>query len=319
MPKNPVADKATKIALIGIGKIAIDQHIPALGNSTNWDLSAAVSRNEKVAGIDNFTDFKTMLQEREDIGVVSICLPPVPRFEYAKLALEAGRHVMLEKPPGATLSEVYALEAMAKDKGLTLYATWHSRESAQVANVKKYLADKKLKSLKIIWKEDVRRWHPGQEWIFEPGGMGVFDPGINALSIMTEILPTPIHLKNAVLQFPENRQTPIAADLEFTHPDGANVSAEFEWRHEGLQTWAFEIQTDDASVLLSEGGAKLQINGVEQSQSDDIALSGEYPRLYQNLAQLIANGESDVDTSPMLHVADAFTLGSRKVVPAFNF
>lgn len=310
---------ALKIALIGVGKIAIDQHIPALANSAQWDLSAVVSRNEKVDGIDNFIDFKTMLQAREDIGVVSLCMPPVPRFEYAKMALDAGRHVMLEKPPGATLSEVYALHDMAKEKGLTLYATWHSREAAQVANAKKYLADKKLKSLKIIWKEDVRRWHPGQEWIFEPGGMGVFDPGINALSIMTEILPVPIHLKNAVLQFPENRQTPIAAYLEFTHPDGADISAEFEWRHEGLQTWAFEIGTNDGSLILNEGGAKLQINGVEQSQPASAALAGEYPRLYGNLAQLIANGESDVDTSPMRHVADAFTLGSRKVVPAFNF
>jgi len=310
---------ALKIALIGVGKIAIDQHIPALANSAQWDLSAAVSRNEKVDGIDNFTDFKTMLDARSDISVVSLCMPPVPRFEYAKMALDAGRHVMLEKPPGATLSEVYALHDMAKEKGLTLYATWHSREAAQVANAKKYLADKKLKSLKIIWKEDVRRWHPGQEWVFEPGGMGVFDPGINALSIMTEILPTPIHLKNAVLQFPENRQTPIAAYLEFTHPDGADISAEFEWRHEGLQTWAFEIGTNDGSLILNEGGAKLQINGVEQSQPASDALAGEYPRLYANMAQLIANGESDVDTSPMRHVADAFTLGSRKVVPAFNF
>lgn len=308
-----------KIGLIGVGKIARDQHIPALAASSEWDLSAAVSRNEKVDGVDNFTDFKTMLAERTDISVVSLCMPPVPRFEYARMALEAGRHVMLEKPPGATLSEVYALASMAKGKGLSLYATWHSREAAQVANTKKYLADKKLKSLKIIWKEDVRRWHPGQEWIFEPGGMGVFDPGINALSILTEILPVPIHLKNATLQFPANRQTPIAADLEFTHPDGANVSAEFDWRQEGPQTWSFEIETDDGSLELTQGGAKLQINGVDQSEPSGDALAGEYPRLYANMARLVANGQSDVDTSPMRHVADAFTLGSRKNVPAFDF
>ena len=43
---------------------------------------------------------------------------------------------------------------------------------------------------RIIWKEDVHHWHPGQRWIWEPGGFGVFDPGINALSVLTEILPT---------------------------------------------------------------------------------------------------------------------------------
>lgn len=309
----------TKIALIGVGKIARDQHIPALAASQQWELAAAVSRNEKVDGVENYTDFDKMLEARPDVKVVSLCMPPVPRFNYAKLALEAGRHVMLEKPPGATLSEVYTLQNMAKDAGLSLYATWHSREAPQVASAKKYLANKKLISLKIIWKEDVRRWHPGQDWIFEPGGMGVFDPGINALSILTEILPTPVHLKSAILQFPDNRQTPIAADLEFFHPDGANIVAEFEWRHEGLQTWDFEIETDQGTLTLTEGGAKLQINGAEQSKPNGDALAGEYPRLYANMARLVATGKSDVDTSPMRHVADAFTLGSRKSVPKFIF
>jgi hypothetical protein len=43
--------------------------------------------------------------------------------------------------------------------------------------------------VEIVWHEDVRKWHPGQQWIWEPGGFGVFDPGINALSIATRIFP----------------------------------------------------------------------------------------------------------------------------------
>ena len=98
---------------------------------------------------------------------------------------------MLEKPPGATLAEVHALEASPQAKGLTLYATWHSRMAHAVAPAKAWLADKTITRAHITWREDVRKWHPGQDWVFEPGGMGVFDPGINALSILTEILPAP--------------------------------------------------------------------------------------------------------------------------------
>ncbi len=39
----------------------------------------------------------------------------------------------------------------------------------------------------------------------EPGGLGVIDPGINALSIVTAILPKPVHLVSAELEFPEGR------------------------------------------------------------------------------------------------------------------
>ncbi len=309
---------ATKIALVGIGKIAIDQHIPAINASANWELAATVSRHGTVDGVEAFKDIATMMVARPDISVVSLAIPPVPRFAYAIAALEAGRHVMLEKPPGASLSECHALEALARERGLALYATWHSREADKVAAAKAWLANKALKRLTVTWKEDVRRWHPGQDWIFEPGGLGVFDPGINALSIVTEILPVPIHLTDAVLKFPENRQTPIAADLRFYHPQDADVSAVFDWRQEGPQTWTIEAETDQGLLTLSDGGAHMNIDG-SKAASNDEALSGEYPRLYANMARLIAAKAIDMDLSPMRHVADAFTLGKRETVDAFNW
>lgn len=87
---------------------------------------------------------------------------PVPRFAYAEAALKAGRHVMLEKPPGATLAEIHALQALAADRGLTLYATWHSRMAHAVAAAKAWLHGKVVSRAHITWREDVRKWHPGQ-------------------------------------------------------------------------------------------------------------------------------------------------------------
>lgn len=307
------------IALVGIGEIALDQHVPALTASPDWELSATVSRAGSVDGIPAFTDFAQMLEERPDIRVVSLCLPPIPRFDYAAMAIRAGRHVMLEKPPGATLSECHTLEVMARAKRLSLYATWHSREAGMVASAKAWLKGKTLRNLHITWKEDVRRWHPGQEWIWEPGGLGVFDPGINALSIVTEILPDPIHLKTATLEVPENKQAPIAAKLDFFHPHGARVSADFDWRQEGEQTWSIDAETDQGILRLWNGGARMAIDGIEVKPSgrDASELSGEYPRLYQKMARLVESGNVDVDLSPMRHVADAFTLGRRETVAPF--
>ena len=102
-----------QVALVGIGKIAVDQHVPAIAASPDWELAATVSRSGTVDGVQAFTDFATMLEVRPDIPVVSLCLPPQPRFAYAEAALKAGRHVMLEKPPGQTLAEVHALQALA--------------------------------------------------------------------------------------------------------------------------------------------------------------------------------------------------------------
>lgn len=299
------------ICLVGIGKIAVDQHVPAIAASPDWTLAATVSRSGSVRGVPAYDDFDAMLTQCDDIAVMSLCLPPAPRFAYAAKAIAAGRHVMLEKPPGATLAEVQALEAMARARGVTLFATWHSRMAKGVAAAKAFLADKVVTGAHIDWKEDVRRWHPGQNWVFEPGGMGVFDPGINALSILTEVLPEPVHLQGAVLKFPENRQTPIAADLRFS----GGVTAAFDWLKQGDQVWEMTIHAGDDVVHLTQGGNACAVNGLAVTGTD----LEEYPALYHRMAQLVQAGEINVDLAPMVHVADAMTLGRREVVAPFEF
>ncbi len=301
-----------KIALVGIGKIAVDQHVPSLAASDDWELAATVSRAGTVDGVPSYKDLDTMLAENADVEVVSLCLPPVPRYDYAKACLEAGRHVMLEKPPGATLAEVYDLQALAADKGLTLFATWHSRMAKGVQAAKAALAGKTIETAHIDWKENVRQWHPGQDWVFEPGGMGVFDPGINALSILTEVLPAPVFLREAVVYTPENRQTPIKANLTFS----GGVTAEFDWLKEGTQMWEMTFRTTDGdTVHLLEGGNECVVN----DQQMPVAELGEYPALYARMAELVKAGESDVDLAPMVHVSDAMTLGRRVTAPAFEW
>ncbi|MGB4827793.1 MAG: Gfo/Idh/MocA family oxidoreductase [Paracoccaceae bacterium] len=303
-----------KLALVGIGKIALDQHVPALASSPDFDLVATVSRAGTVPVVPAYTTLKAMFAAHPEVEVVSLCLPPVPRFEAAAEALRAGRHVMLEKPPGATLAEVHGLEGRAAAEGLTLYATWHSRMARGVAQAKAWLAGRQVTAARIDWREDVRKWHPGQDWVFEPGGMGVFDPGINALSILTEILPAPVHLTGAVLKFPANRQTPIAADLTFS----GGVTAGFDWRQEGPQTWDILVDTaDGARMALRLGGNVLEVEGQAVAGAADIM--GEYPALYAEMARLVREGRSEVDLSPMVHVADAMTLGRREVVEDFHF
>jgi D-galactose 1-dehydrogenase len=301
----------TPICLVGIGKIAVDQHVPSINASADWELAATVSRAGTVDGVQAFADFDQMLVERPDIPVVSLCLPPVPRYVYAAKAIAAGRHVMLEKPPGATLAEVHALADMARDAGVTLYTTWHSRMAKGVAPAKAWLADKTITGGHISWKEDVRRWHPGQDWVFAPGGMGVFDPGSNALSIITEILPVPMHLQSAELMFPSNCDTPITAQMQWT----GNITGDFDWRQEGPQSWDITVDTTDGKLALHDGGARLVINDQEIEAGAD----REYPALYDQMAKLVSSGISEVDLTPMVHVADALTLGKRITVDSFHF
>ncbi|QRM54885.1 Gfo/Idh/MocA family oxidoreductase [Sinorhizobium sp. BG8] len=301
------------LAIVGVGKIVRDQHLPSIAKNPDFKLIAAASRHGTVDGIDNFKSIDDMLAAVPAIDAVSLCMPPQYRYEAAHKALAAGKHVFLEKPPGATLSEVADLEALAASKGLSLFASWHSRYAPGVEAAKAFLASTTIRSLKVIWKEDVRHWHPNQEWIWQAGGLGVFDPGINALSIVTHILPRPVFITSATLEFPENRDAPIAANIQFTDAVGLDVSAEFDWRQTGKQSWDIVAETDAGQMLLSEGGAKLSIDGVIRHEEPE----QEYPLLYKRFAEIIKAGRSDVDLAPLRHVADAFMLGRRKFVDSF--
>jgi predicted dehydrogenase len=299
-----------RLALIGIGKIARDQHLPAIAADPAFELVAAVSRNASVEGVANFTDIEALIASGLAIDAVSIATPPVGRHLIAAKALAAGWHVMLEKPPGATLAEVRALAPGDR----TLFASWHSRHAAGVAAARDWLASRRVTRAHIEWREDIRQWHPGQEWILAPGGLGVFDPGINALSIVTAILPKPLRVASASIDFPKGRGAPIAATLVMASGE-ANVTADFDFLQTGAQSWTITVETDAGTLVLRDGGARLFIDTIEQKLPE----SGEYPGLYRHFAALIAAGASDCDLAPLELVADSFLIGERREVAAFTY
>jgi len=303
-----------KLGIVGVGKIARDQHLPAIAGNPGFELVACASRNSEVEGVRNYTDIGALLSAERDLDAVSLCAPPQVRYEQARAALEAGKHVMLEKPPGASVSEVEALRELAKQHKRTLFATWHSRCASAVEPARAWLAERSIRAVHVRWKEDVRRWHPGQQWIWEPGGLGVFDPGINALSIVTRILPRDVLLRSASLHVPADCATPIAAELDCIDTSGVPVRAEFDWRHGPVEQWEIDVDTTDGLLSITEGGKRLAIAG------DPVPLESEreYPALYEHFHRLIARGAEDVDVRPLRLVADAFLLGRRIEVEAFG-
>lgn len=306
--------KTLQFGLVGFGKIARDQHVPAIAGTEGAELVAVASRNAAADGVRNYQDLAGLLVGERELDAVILCQPPQARFDAARDALLAGKHVFLEKPPGASVSEVEALIALAKAQGVTLFASWHSRFARHVGTAKRWIAERQVARVEIVWKEDVRHWHPGQDWIWEPGGFGVFDPGINALSILTEILPEPVRLIDAELETPANKHAPIAARLTMATASGAPIAAEFDWRQTGPQSW--DIVVDAASgdrLTLGHGGNSLSIDA-----GDDHDIDPEYPAMYRRFVDLVRSGTSDVDLAPLQLVADAFLRGRASPTEAFE-
>lgn len=291
-----------RIGLCGFGKIARDQHVPAIAATSGVELVAVADPFARAEEVPSFSSLAAMLAAEPEIDAVAMCQPPQFRFAAAREALLAGKHVFLEKPPGMTLSEVEALVELAQRQGVSLFSAWHSREASGVAPAREWLAGRRLEKVFINWKEDVRVWHPGQAWIWQPGGFGVFDPGINALSLLTAVLPEPVRLTAATLEVPANCAAPIAANLTMETASGVPIAAEFDFRQEGPQSWDIVITAEDSELCLSHGGNGLTIDGVGQPLGEE----REYRALYARFAEVVAARGIAVDLAPLRLVADAF-------------
>ncbi len=312
---NPHQSTDLVIGLVGCGKIARDQHIPAIAATGGLHLAAIADPYATHPAVPSYPDLAAMLAAHPEIGAVALCQPPQARFAAAREAIRAGRHVMLEKPPGGTVSEAEALVALARDAGVSLFTAWHSREAAGVAAARQWLRSKVITRVHIAWKEDVRVWHPGQRWIAQPGGFGVFDPGINALSILTALIPDAIRVLRADLVVPANWQTPIAAQIAMETADGVPIAAEFDFRQTGSQVWTIAFETTAGDAALADGGATFSAEGVLQPAAGP----HEYPALYRHFAQLVRTGQCAADLRPLQLVADAFLCGRASATAEFDY
>ncbi len=83
--------QAHRLGVIGLGKIAQDQHLPVVKANPAFELVAVSSqRGVAVEGVPHaFRDWQELLR-LPDLDAVAICTPPQPRHEIARAALEAG-------------------------------------------------------------------------------------------------------------------------------------------------------------------------------------------------------------------------------------
>jgi D-galactose 1-dehydrogenase len=305
-----------RIGLIGLGRIARERHIPTIAVHAAFVLAAVADPHGDLSsyGCPAFTSYVDMLSAVTDLDAVAICTPPGVRCRIALDAIEAGKDVLLEKPPAATVEELALLRSAADRAARVVFTAWHSQHNEAVAVARSLLSAETVAQVSIIWKEDIHHYHPGQEWLWRAGGFGVFDPGVNALSILTRILPRRPIVRGADLFIQDGVDTPIAAHvaLGIEALPGTCGAAEFDGRGKGDALREITVVTQAGTTLrLANGGSRLLVN-------DRLVVDGkraEYRQLYDHFAQLLDTRTTEIDPVPLGLANDALTMGRRLPSP----
>lgn len=137
-------DKKIKLGLVGTGHMG-QYHVNVAVGLDQYEVAGIYDADRKRAieiaerfGTQAYDEYTALL---DDVDAVTIAVPTVFHFEIAKLALESGRHVLVEKPITTTVAEAEELVALAERNGLMFQVGHIERFNGAVLELNK-IADK---------------------------------------------------------------------------------------------------------------------------------------------------------------------------------
>lgn len=181
-----------RIGIIGCGKIAQVRHIPEYAENLDAELVAFFSPNRTRAeeqarkyGGKVYDTAESLLADPE-IDAVSICAANYAHAELTIKALEAGKHVLCEKPMATTLADCEAMVACAKKQGKFLMVG-HNQRLAKAHFTAKQLIDEGLIGTIISFRTTFGHGGP-ETWSISPGkDVWFFDKKRAAMGVMADL------------------------------------------------------------------------------------------------------------------------------------
>jgi len=217
-----------RAGLIGFGLGGRVFHAPLLSSVEGIELAAIVERTtnhaaERYPGITTYRSVDAMLADTS-LAMIVVTTPNDSHFQYAKQAIEAGKHVVVDKPMCVTSAEIAELMKLAAKRGVML-APFHSRRfDGDFMTVRKLLQDGQLGRL-VYFESTMDRWRPAptarMPWKNDPAQGGLL------LDLGTHLADQPLALFGK----------PEAVDAEIRRErdgEGANDSFTVRLRYPGL-------------------------------------------------------------------------------------
>jgi UDP-N-acetyl-2-amino-2-deoxyglucuronate dehydrogenase len=293
------------VAILGAGAIA-DTHIQAFQQFPELCRIAALvdlypeKANEKAAryGLDAeiYTD-ASQLAARGGIDLVSICLPPFAHAEAAVTMLEAGVHVLTEKPMATSLEECDRMIAAADSSGRLLSVVAQNRYLTPMLKLKQVLASGIAG--RIVHAQVESYWWRGLNyyslwwrgtWEKEGGGC-TMNHAVHHIDLFQWMMGMPTSLQAVVTNLAHNNsEVEDFSTAVLFYPDGAVGQVTASLVHHGEeQQMVFQGERARISVPWKVVVSQQRENGFPQ---EDPALAAEIDAFYQSLPDLDYTGHA---------------------------
>lgn len=245
-------------------------------SSRTQDKAEAYARKIKIKRA--YGSYQALLADPE-IDVIYNPLPNHLHAEWTIKAVQAGKHVLCEKPLALTIQEVDAISAASEKYGKVVAEAFMYRTHAQSLKVKEIVDSGKLGKVKLIHgsftfimtNPDDYRWNP------EMGGGGLWDIGCYPLSFMRMVLSTePLEVYGREVKGPSGVDEVFAAQMRFPN----DVFAHFDCSIKIPFHVFMEIIGDEGTLIIPKPfnpGAREKLFLIKENKTETIALKGTDP------------------------------------------
>lgn len=259
-----------------------------------------------------------------EVHAVSIATPPNTHYEIGMQALQAGKHVILEKPPTLTLEQLEEMESEALNHGVVLFTAFHTRYRDEVYAARDYLIGKQVKEIEIRRYQHVKTYHPNaftNGWILNKaiaGGGIVIDDGTNFIASTGCALSDNVSfgVTGAKIIIPDGMEVETQADIDFNFDKSGRGNMKMDWLHEGQEVATITLKTGQEECVIDLLTAEFLVNGKPLTQGtcgeSRVDISGEYRRVYEHFQHCILEGKSFVSKGELEFVLRVYELAGRK-------
>lgn len=219
--------KKTRIGILGTSEIAFRRFLPALMKCKDLDYVGVASRTvEKTSKfIENYggraySSYEELLDD-EGIDAVYIPLPPALHYQWAKSALEKGKHVFLEKPSTICLSDTQALIAMAEERGLVLRENYMFLYHRQIARIQEIFEQRELGEVRLLRSSFGFPKRSSEDFRYnkELGGGALLDCGGYPVRLILELLGKEVDIETSKLHYTEEYEVDLYGDATLSNGD----------------------------------------------------------------------------------------------------
>ncbi|KAF4470572.1 oxidoreductase [Fusarium albosuccineum] len=234
-----MSGKTFNVGIVGYGASAKIFHIPFLTQTPQFKLYSIVQRSPKEGNsapndypdIKHYTDYKQLFADPA-VDLVVIGTPPGNHFELTKAALEAGKHVLTEKPFVPTSAEADKLIDIAKKSGKLLTVYQNRRWDNDFVTVKKLVSEGTLgRIIQFDTHFDRYKAVPSNNWKLDltiaQGGSALFDLGTHLIDQAYTLFGKPQAVHGRLLNQRSGKfdfENPDGVSAELTYPDGLLVN-----------------------------------------------------------------------------------------------